>query len=138
MRDKGKLRVRHRRRSPSETEPILQMLGYESITEKKPSSLLTLSLKRRISWLELARLKCVHGIPHGCRPGSAVRGYRDTDRWPLPVPTTKAIDPGSTKKREVPLDGPRLGLQLLFPTFPSGRWWGWRDDLSNQLTVAPP
>ncbi len=48
----------------------------------------SLSLKRRLSWSELAGLMCVHGIPHGCRPGSAVLGHLDTDRWALPVPAT--------------------------------------------------
>ncbi len=43
-------------------------------------SVLSLSLKRRLSWSELTGLKYVHGIPHGCRSGSAVLGHLTTDR----------------------------------------------------------
>ncbi len=65
----------------------------------------SLSLKRRFSWSELTGLKCVRGIPHGCRPGSAVPGHLHTDQWPLLVPTSLA----SAKKREVLLDSSRPG-----------------------------
>ncbi len=36
----------------------------------------------------VGRPKCVHGVSHCCRPGSAAQGHLDTDRWPLPVPAT--------------------------------------------------
>ncbi len=57
-------------------------------------------------------LQYVHGISHDRCPCAAVLSHLDADRWPFPVPTSKVIDPGSSKKCEVFLDGPRPRLHL--------------------------
>ncbi len=44
----------------------------------------------------LVGLQCVHVFPHACGPCAAVLGRLDADRWPLQVPTLKAIDTRSS------------------------------------------
>ncbi len=84
-----------------------------------------LSLRRRSSWPSLTGFRCVDGIPHGCRPCAAVLGHLDADPWPLPVPTSKAIDPGSSW---MVLD---QVFRCLPPAIPPGRQWSWANDLSG-------
>ncbi len=45
---------------------------------------LSLSLRRRSSWLELVGLHCVDGIPHDRGPCTAVLGHLGVNHRPLP------------------------------------------------------